>query len=198
MQIRLFFRRSLTMGIALAALSCAPAGATVTTTLAPAGCSVLPVAQPFLAWGDTHWYSLVPGQTTANFVGTGWTLSGGGSIDSVVRADGGTGTVLNLPSHATAVSPPICVSSDYPTARTMVRNLVGAEGVYVYVSYAGATFQNTGQVHGAGSAWTLSTPVNIHSAPLPGWSLVRFKFVAGGTTSRFQVYNFWVDPRMSR
>jgi len=198
MQIRLFFRRSLTMGIALAALSCVPASATTVSTTSLTGCSVLPVAQPFLAWGDSHWYSLVPGQTTANFVGSGWTLSGGASINSVARADGRTGTVLNLPSKAAAVSPPVCVSSDYPTARTMVRNLVGSEGVFVYVSYSGATFQDTGQVHGAGSAWALSTPVNIHSAPLPGWALVRFKFVAGGTTSRFQVYNFWVDPRMSR
>jgi hypothetical protein len=28
-----------------------------------------------------------------------------------------------------------------------------------------------------------------------GWQQVRFTFVAGGTTSRFQADDFWVDPR---
>ena len=91
-----------------------------------------------------NYYSQVPGQTDANFVGTGWALSGGARIVSTVRADGRTGTVLELPSGAVAISPPICVTSGYPTARTMVRNVVGSEGVFVSVSYAGANYQSTG------------------------------------------------------
>jgi hypothetical protein len=44
--------------------------------------------------------------------------------------------VLDLPSGSKAVSPTICVTTEFPTARTMVRNVVGAEGVFFYVSYA--------------------------------------------------------------
>jgi hypothetical protein len=192
----LFTRARLGLGIVLAALSVAPVSASAATT-SSVGCSILPVSQPFFSWGDSNWYSRLPGQTDANFVGTGWTLSGGASVASTTRADGRTGTVLNLPSGAVAISPPMCVASTYPTARTMVRDVVGSEGVFVSVSYAGSGWQRTGQVHGNGTSWALSTAVSIHSAPLAGWQQVRFMLVGGGNTSRFQVYNFWVDPRMS-
>jgi hypothetical protein len=82
----------------------------------------------------------------------------------------------------------------------MVRNVVGAEGVFFYVSYAGTNTwdkpKNTGQVHGTHTAWTLSDPVNVQPSNLPGWQEVRFTFVPGGTRSDFQIYNFYVDPRM--
>ena len=110
-------------------------------------------------------------------------------------------SVLNLPSGAVAVSPPICVTSDYPTARTLVRNVVGGDGVQFYVSYQGTRTweqpQNTGQLHGQQSNWTVSNPVNVQpDHHTVGWQIVRFAFVAGGKTSDFQVYNFYVDPRM--
>ena len=94
----------------------------------------------------------------------------------------------------------MCVDLGYQTARTMVRNVVGAEGVFFYVSYAGTNTwdkpKNTGQVHGTHTAWTLSDPVNVQPSNLPGWQEVRFTFVPGGTRSDFQIYNFYVDPRM--
>ena len=94
----------------------------------------------------------------------------------------------------------MCVATDYPTARTMVRDVVGSEGVGTYVSYAGTKTainpQNTGQVHGKGTSWTLSNPFNLHPGNRPGWQMVQFTFVPGGKTSDFQIYNFYVDPRM--
>jgi hypothetical protein len=78
--------------------------------------------------------------------------------------------VLDLPSGSKAVAPVACVTSSYPTFRTFVRNVVGAEGVFFYASYAGANSwsnpNNTGQFHG------------------------------GGKTSDFQVYDAELDPRM--
>ena len=194
MQIRLFTRRSLSLGIALAAISIVPASASAAT--APATCTALPVSQPFLSWNDTNWYSQVPGQTGTGFTGTGWTLTGGASVVSTVRADGRTGTVLSLPSGASAISPPVCVSSDYPTARTMVRNVVGNQGLTLSVSYDGVSYQSAGNLGSTGTAWTLSKAWNIKSGPISGWQLVRFKFSATSGTS--QIYNFWVDPRMCR
>ncbi len=194
MHIRLFTRRSLSLGIALAAISIAPASAAAAT--APATCTALPVSQPFLSWNDTNWYSQVPGQTGAGFTGTGWTLTGGASVVSTVRADGSSGTVLSLPSGASAISAPVCVSSDYPTARTIVRNVVGNQGLTLSVSYDGVNYQSAGNLGATGTAWTLSKAWNIKSGPISGWQQVRFKFSANKATS--QIYNFWIDPRMCR
>jgi hypothetical protein len=153
--------------------------------------------QPFLSARDSNWYTLVPGETPGSFDGDGWTLSGGASIQP---GQNGARSALNLPSGSKAISPPMCVSADYPTARTLVRNVKGAEGVQVLVAYAGtrtvSQAQTVGQVHGQGSAWTLSGSLNIHPGSLPGWQLVRFTLVPGGTASDFQVYDFYVDPHM--
>jgi hypothetical protein len=196
MKHSLFTRRSLTLGVAVAAFALVPASSAAADSTA--SCPNLGVSQPFLSWKDSHWYSLMPGQTTAAFTGSGWVLSGGAKIATTTRADGTTGAVLDLPSGAQAVSPTICVTSAYPTARTMVRDVAGSEGVFVSVSYAGAKNQSVGQVHGQQSSWALSTAVNIHSAPITGKQPVQFTFVGGGKTSEFQIYNFYLDPRMCR
>ncbi|MGG7379567.1 hypothetical protein ACQ7B2_12690, partial [Escherichia coli] len=76
----------------------------------------------------------------------------------------------------------------------------GSEGIFFYVSQLGTstwnTPKNTGQFHGSGTAWTLSNPLNVQPSSLPGWNIARFTFIPGGKTSRFQMYNFYVDPRM--
>jgi hypothetical protein len=159
------------------------------------------MGQTFLSMKDRNWYTLAPGQSPDGFNGAGWTLTNGAQIVSTQLQDGQSGSVLDLPSGAVAVSPPICVTSDYPTARTLVRNVVGGEGVQFYVSYQGTHTweqpQNTGQLHGQKNGWTVSSPVNLQpDHHTVGWQIVRFAFVAGGKTSDFQVYNFYVDPRM--
>jgi hypothetical protein len=160
-------------------------------------CSAPALTQPFASARDSNWYTLTPGETPGSFNGAGWTLSGGASIKA---GQIGTGSVLDLPSGSQAVSPPMCVASDYPTARTMVRDVAGAQGVHIYVAYAGtktaSQAQNVGQVHGQQSAWTLSNPFNVHPGNLPGWQLMRFTLVPDGNSSDFQVYNFYVDPHM--
>jgi hypothetical protein len=160
-------------------------------------CSAPALTQPFTSAGDSNWYTLTPGETPGSFNGAGWTLSGGASIKA---GQSGTGSVLDLPSGSQAVSPPMCVASDYPTARTMVRDVAGAQGVHIYVAYAGTKTatqaQNVGQVHGQQSAWTLSNPFNVHPGKLPGWQLMRFTLVPDGQSSDYQVYNFYVDPHM--
>jgi hypothetical protein len=199
----LFRRRSNGLSAALAVLfavlAATPASA-ATTQSGHAPCSPPLLSQPLLSAGDLNWYTLAPGQAADNFAGRGWTLSGGAKIVTTQLADGQIGQVLDLPSGSKAVSPTMCVASGSKTARTMVRDVTGAEGVFFFVSYDGTNTannpQNTGQVHGNQANWTLSDPVNVQPASRPGWQHVRFTFIPGGRSSDFQIYNFWVDPRM--
>ena len=196
----------------LATVAVHPAPAAADTTIIPTGSTGVPptdtsacmnptLSQTFLTTKDRNWYTLAPGQSPDGFTGAGWTLARGAQIVNTQLQNGQPGSVLDLPSGAVAISPPMCVTSDYPTARTLVRNVVGGEGVQFYVSYAGTHTweqpQNTGQVHGQQNKWTISNPVNVQpDHKTAGWQIVRFAFVAGGNSSDFQVYNFYVDPRM--
>jgi hypothetical protein len=193
--------------LALAALATAIAvlpvasAAAETPTITPASeCGPQTMAQPFHSAGDQNWYTLMYGQSENAFDGSGWTLSGGASIQTTTLADGSTSTVLDLPSKSQAVSPTICVTSDYPRMRTMVRNVKGSEGVFFYVSYLGTSTwdkpKNTGQFHGDGTSWTLADPINLQPYNVAGYQTVKFTLKPGGTKSRFQVYNLYVDPRL--
>lgn len=184
---------------AMALCAASPAMAAQTIAVNTSGCSAPTLTQALLPFGDSNWYTPLPGDSNDTMTATGWTLSGGASIKTTKLADGKTGTVLDLPSGSQAIGPTICVDSTYPTSRTEVRDVVGSEGVQFSVSYAGTRTwfksQTTGQIHGQQSSWTLSNPVNVKPGNVPGWQLVRFTFVAGGKTSDFQIYNFLVDPR---
>lgn len=159
-------------------------------------CSAPRLTQPFTAWGDSRSYELAPGQQPGTFGGAGWRLSGGARIITDSAYAGGP--VLDLPSTAKAVSPTFCVSSNYPIARAMIRDVVGSEGVFFYVSYQGtntwSTPKNTGQMHGNQTSWSLSGDLNMQPSNAARWQLVRLTMVAGGTTSDFRVYNLYVDP----
>ena len=126
--------RRLGLGLAIAAAAAAPAQAkkastqTATTPVDTSMCTAPPLTQPFLSWQDTNWYALAPGQTAGNFNGAGWVLSGGAKIATMKLANGTTGSVLDLPAGSQAVSPTVCLTSDYPNARMMVSNLSGSNG----------------------------------------------------------------------
>jgi hypothetical protein len=186
---------------ALLAFSASP---TLAATTPATQCSGQTFSQPFTSFGDLSYYTLLPG-SDFNSWGSGWQLRGGAGVVTTKRADGSIGNVLNLPSGSRAVSPPLCVTLDYQTARTWVHNVVGSEGVTVSVSYAGTSTacnpQSIGVVTGQQSNWALSNSLNIHpeiAGTAAGTREVRFTFVAGGRVSDFQIWDFWVDPRMNK
>lgn len=194
-------RLAIAVGAAVAAL--VPAAAATAQVTSTADCTDPAISQPFLSYKDTSWYFLAPGgdfSTPAAVADAGWQLSGGASIVSTTKPDGTTGYVLDLPSKATAVTPVMCVTKDDPLARMFVRDVVGGEGVQFFVSYAGTPTwtkpKSTGQVHGGAMQWQAIAPVNLQPYSVSGWQLVTFTFVAGGTTSRFQISDVWVDPKM--
>jgi hypothetical protein len=179
-----------------AAIAAIPAQASVNTSQ----CSEPVYSQSFLYAGDSNWYTPIPGESYDNLAGEGWQLSGGAQILTTTLSDGSTGQILDLPSGSKAVTPVFCVTSEYPTARGIVRDVKGSEGVFFYVEYEGTgTWEhpkNTGQIHGSGTAWTLVTPVNLQPYNTPGLQPMRITLIPGGKTSDFEVYNLYVDPRM--
>jgi hypothetical protein len=200
-------RRALGIGLTAAGLSLAATPALAApTAIAPtpasplSSCDSSALSQPFTGLKDRNWYTLAPGGDFEPETAGGWELTGGASITPVVQPDGSVGGVLDLPSKAQASSPVLCITSDFPTARLWVRNVAGSEGVYFHVSYLHSGMwtnpKNTGQFHGDKHAWSLSNPINLQPSKSPGWQQVRFTFLAGGTKSRFQVNDFWVDPKM--
>ncbi len=196
-------RRALCGAIATGLLTAAPAIA-APIIVAPAtsatthACADPVLSQPFSAFRDFSSYALAPGGDFSSVAG--WTLTGGATLAQTAQHDGATGGVLDLPNGAQATSPPICITAIYPTARLWVNDIVTGSGVFFYVSYLhGGTWtapKSTGQFHGQGGGWTLTNHMNVQPANTPGWQLVRFTFVATGKGSRYQVDDFWVDPRM--
>ena len=121
-------------------------------------------------------------------------------IVTTTLSDGKTGAVLDLPSGAKAVSPELCVTNEYPSARTIVRNALGSQNVAVQMAYyANGSWGGTkgvANVTGSGSNWTLSGVLKLPVGNLVGWNVTRFSFVASGKSSDSRIYNFYVDPRM--
>lgn len=151
----------------------------------------------FLGWGDTNWYTLVPGESLDNFAGTGWTLSGGARLVSQKLYDGKTGYVLDMPSGSKAVSPLVCIGNGYPIAKTLIRNLAGTSDGVAFTPFDLTTNKQQGTMQLRGStAWSLSPPVNVLPGAVSGWHIMQFTYVAGGRTSDFQIYDFAVDPHM--
>jgi len=181
-----------------AAFTAVPAQAAVHTS----ACETPEYSQPFGYAHDSNWYTLLPGESPGTFEGQGWQLTGGAKVVATTMADGSISQVLDLPSGSKAVSPVMCVTSEYPTARGVVRNVNGSEGIFYYVEYEGTNTwnrpKNTGQVHGSGSSWTTVTPVNMQPYNTAGWQPMRITLIPGGKTSDFQIYDLYVDPRMSR
>jgi hypothetical protein len=167
-------------GPAMAANKFAVATGGLSSATNTSACVAPALIQPFLSIGDSSLYALAPGESADSFSGTGWILTGGARIITTTLADGATGSVLDLPSGSSATSPQMCVTSVYPTARTLVRDVVGSAGVKVGVSYTGGGVHPAGQVDGQGSAWTASDTVNVNPSSQPGGQLARVVFVAGG------------------
>lgn len=168
------------------------------TAVATASCTAPLLTEPFASIGDTNSYALLPGESADALTGGGWLLSGGAKLVTTTLADKTTGSVLDLPSGATAVSPPMCVTNAYPTARVTVRNIAGSTGVGLNVAYLSAnpSLVSTGTITGSRNAWTVTAPININPSTASGWQLAWFAFAGSGTGAENQIYNVYVDPRM--
>jgi hypothetical protein len=187
-------------GLILGLLSLWSASAMANTAGSEAAvCPGQTFSQPFEAFGDSNWYTLVEG-SEFNGGAEGWELSGGAAVVDGIRPDGSFGGVLKLPSGAEAVSPAVCVTLDYPKARTWVDAVDGGGGVAVEVVYPekpqGVA---TGRLSDKSeNNWTLSRQFNVKPQMAGGQEGVReVRFVyANKSSGDFHIWGLFVDPRM--
>ena len=122
------------------ALVCIPAASAHAATglVTTDSCDNATLTQPFLKWGDSNSYKLVPG---GDFEGSmaGWTLTGGAAVKPGSEPFGVTGSVgkhsLYLPAGGSAQSAYTCVDWAYPTFRVFAKNNGLLSTVLVSVVY---------------------------------------------------------------
>jgi len=158
-------------------------------------CAAGQFSQPFLSLKDTNWYESAPGFDQGGFSAQGWTLEGGAHV---VTTEGGQ--VLDLPSGARATSPTLCVQSNYPTARGVMRSVTGGGGVGIFVGYVGQASwlkpQSAGAYKGNAALWTTAPAMNIKPyGGYEGWQPMHIVLEGQGKGLDYNVSQLWIDPR---
>jgi hypothetical protein len=204
---RLFRSRGASLGLTLTfaclTLGTCCAGSAQAALISTGACNEAGLSQPFLQWGDSSLYELVPG---GNFEGSlaEWTLSGGArrvaggepyDVDGAVGADS-----LALSTGASAQSPFVCVNASYPSFRFFARNNGLASTMLVQVVYQtvlGSVSLPLGAVALSGE-WQPTLPMLTGSVVggllSGGTAQVALRFTALTGSSDFD--DVFVDPRM--
>jgi hypothetical protein len=193
------------------ALICIPAASAHAAGLVNADpCDNATLTQPFLHWGDSNSYKLVPG---GNFEGsmTGWKLTGGAAVHSGSETFNATGSAghssLYLPAGASAQSPYTCVDFAYPTFRFFAKNNTLLSTVLVSIVYKepllGAVTLPVGPV-ALSPSWGPSLPMLtasevqtvVNGLVGAGTPQVALKFTA--LTGSSEIDDVFVDPHEMR
>lgn len=191
------------------ALACASTGSARAALISTDACDSATLTQPFLPWGDSNAYKLVPG---GDFEGSlaGWTLTGRAAKVAGSEPYGATGSVgkwsLNLPPGASAQSPYTCVDAAYPTFRFFGRNngllsTVAASVVYKEpilgpVAIPIGVFALSGSWQPSAPMLTASFVQGIVNGLLTGTTpqvALRFTAVLGDS----QIDDVYIDPHKS-
>jgi hypothetical protein len=169
--------------------------------VASAACAGGPVSHPFAAFGDSANYVLAPGGSFESGA-SGWGLSRAQIVDgNETYAPSGSHS-LAIEANGRAVSPPVCISGEYPTFRFFARSLPGgSQGTLVtslrWVDLLGITVESpAGSVSATGS-WAPSPIMRLgNSVPLwlPGSTLdVQLVFSSTGGGS-WAIDDAYIDP----
>jgi len=201
MMNRLFSYRALGLAAIIGALLVAPSAASAAYSYSgdTSWCQAGEFSQPFLGLKDSNLYEPAPGFDQGGFNGQGWTLEGGARVVTV-QAGGVSQQVLELPSGARATSPVLCVQSNYPTARGVVRSVLGGGGVETLVGYQGQPSwekaQPAGAYKGKAAEWTVAPAMNIKPyGGYEGWQPMHIVLQGQGKGLDYQVAQLWIDPR---
>lgn len=175
--------------------------ATVAPGVASAACAGGPVSHPFAGFGDNANYVPAPG---GNFESgaTGWTLSGSQVVEGNETYTASGSHSLAIGATGRAVSPPVCVGSEYPTFRFFARQLSGGPQATLtaslrWIDLLGIAVESPAGTVGASESWTPSPVMRLgNSVPLwlPGSTLnVQLVFRSSGGGS-WAIDDAYIDP----
>jgi hypothetical protein len=197
--------KPLGLAIALASLTLGvcSAGSARAALISTGACNEASLSQPFLQWGDSGSYELLPG---GDFEGSasGWNFSAGAKLAAGSEPFGATGAVgsrsLDLSPGASAQSPFTCANASYPAFRFFARNDGPASTLLVQVIYQtalGSISLPLGVVALSGE-WQPTLPMltgSVVTGALSGGTAhIALRFTALTGTSH--VDDVFVDPRM--
>jgi hypothetical protein len=176
----------------------------VVPAVAGAACPSSPASKPFAQYGDNATYELAPGGAFEAGA-PGWTLSKAAVVsDNESQNLTGHSHSLAIEPNGSAVSPHVCVSSQYPSFRFFARQLSGGSNASLkvsvrWLSLLGLTVNTSAGAVASGSAWGPSPVMKTDgSLPLVGGVVgiltleVSLVFQASGGS--FAIDDVYIDP----
>jgi hypothetical protein len=168
--------------------------------LASAACAGGQVSHPFAEFGDNANYVLAPGGTFESGT-SGWTLSGSAVAEgNETFAESGSHSLL-IAANGRAVSPAVCVGSEYPTFRFFARQLSGGSGATLtaslrWIDLLGITVESPAGTVPATAGWAPSPVMRLgNSVPLwLGASTLDVQLVFRSTGGTWAIDDAYIDP----
>ena len=207
----------LSIGVGPAAANSTPLGSTqiVSTEQSWQTCQDPLIESPYAPFGDSRDYVLAPGGSFEQPGTPGWQLSAGASVapgdDTFTAADKiitshADGSMLQLSSGATAISPAMCVDLNYPLFRFTSRAITTPDDAeiqveVVYPNASNPAFEELKKFDGRqgdfkASKWYVSDEIDLKpdlGGSQSGGRLAALRFTALKGTWRID--DVYVDPR---
>ncbi len=193
-------RRASELVVALAA---GAATLALLPAIASAACQSAAVSQPFAQFGDEADYQLAPGGTFESGA-PGWSLGGSRVVEGneTYYAAGAGSHSLAIGAGGTAVSPAVCIGSEYPTFRFFVEQTGGGPQATLtaslrWVDLLGVAVESPAGSVSAGGAWSPSPVMRLGNS-VPLWLLnstadVQLVFRSSGGGS-WAIDDVFIDP----
>jgi hypothetical protein len=168
---------------------------------ASAACAGGPVSHPFAQFGDNADYVLAPGGSFENGA-PGWGLSGAGVVEGNETFLASGSHSLAIEAGGEAVSPPVCVNSEYPTFRFFARQLSGGPRATLsaslrWVDLLGIAVESPAGNVAPTSSWAPSPVMMLgNSVPLwlPGSTLYVQLVLHSAGGGSWAVDDVYIDP----
>jgi hypothetical protein len=200
--------RALLLGVASAVAAMtlvAPAANASLLSILPGSCGNQPESQPFQAWGDSSYYTPVPGGSF-EAGSLPWLLTGGAHVvagNENFNVSGAGANSLSLPAGSVATSPASCTNIYHPTARFFVRNTGSASSrLTVQAIYPGLLgFPQTatlGKISGT-SGWAPSPTLGLFTTNLLATlsldqTAIAFRFIPADSSGSWSIDDVYLDP----
>ena len=173
------------------------------TAAADSPCPYQPTSQVLAPFGDTANYTLVSGGTFEGDM-TGWSLNGAsvapGNEPWFVNSTTDSQS-LSIAPGGTAVSPPFCLSNQFPSWRFFAQGATSAPGAVLNVNVEWTDkYGNSGQTPvtslGAGNfaTWALSQPLVLGSLLDNGRTVSARLVFNASPASAWSVDDVYLDP----